>query len=458
MKRSRGAPPRSSPRPTAGASPPGPRGGRSGRETVRIESLAAGGDGVARLGSGVVVFVPRTAQGDVVEIEVSDAGKRAEGRVLRVVAPSPDRVEPPCPYLDPCGGCPFMHLTAKAQADAHAAIVRAAIAHALPGVALPEIVTHAAPAPFAYRTRARLFVRVDRRGARVGYRAAGSHEIAAIDRCLGRDPAIAPLIDALAEVLAAARGEGDAAVGRGHGGLPVVSLEWRGELATSTWAALDARVTMGGPRGWAGARVHLEGAGRPAVFGDPRPVLAGVDGAPLLIAPGGFAQPSDEGAAVLARRVDELARIEPPGAPRPRHVVELFAGSGTLSVLLARDAVSFTAIEVDPEACDAARENHGARHLAGRVLTADADHLEVPVRSAHVVVLDPPRGGAALASAAIAASRARVVVYVACEPSTLARDLPALTAGRLAITHVETFELFPQTSHVETVVRLERAR
>ncbi len=75
-----------------------------------------------------------------------------------------------------------------------------------------------------------------------------------------------------------------------------------------------------------------------------------------------------------------------------------------------------------------------------------------------MVVLDPPRAGAPGAARAIAASAARVVVYVACDPSTLARDLGVMTRGRLAITHVEAFELFPQTSHVETVVRLARVR
>jgi 23S rRNA (uracil1939-C5)-methyltransferase len=449
---------------SGGERPRAPASGAA-RETVRIESLAAGGAGVARLASGAVVFVPRSAPGELVVIEVSATSKLAHGRVLHVTEPSPERVEPPCPYLDACGGCSFMHLSMRAQEDGHAAIVRAAITHALPGAAIPEITRHPAPAPLAYRTRARLFLKADRRGVRVGYRAASSHEIAAIDACLVLDAAIAPLVGELAAVLAGAQGEGDAAIARGRGGLPVVSLEWRGEIAPATWAALDARVTRGA---WAGARVSLHGVGQAATFGDPRPALAGADGAPLVIAAGGFAQPSDEGAARLALRADALSRIEPAGAPRPRHVVELFAGSGTLSVLLARDAASFAAVEIDADACEATRQNLSARGLGGRVVTADADAFSIPSGAA-VIVLDPPRAGAPGAAAAIAASAARVVVYVACEPSTLARDLAVMTGftagapppnprGRLAITHVETFELFPQTSHVETVVRLERVR
>ncbi len=184
-------------------------------------------------------------------------------------------------------------------------------------------------------------------------------------------------------------------------------------------------------------------------------MIAGADGAPVVIAAGGFAQPSDAGAAMLARRVDELSRA---GKERARHVVELFAGSGTLSVLLARGAASYAAVELDEAACAAARENlaaRGASVVGARVIPADADAYAIPP-STTVVVLDPPRTGAAGAARAIAASGARVVVYVACDPPTLARDLGAMTRGRLAITDIETFELFPQTSHVETVVRLER--
>jgi 23S rRNA (uracil1939-C5)-methyltransferase len=407
---------------------------------------------VGRLAGGEVVFVPRAAPGDACEIEV-DAGRRpATARILRILSPGPDRVEPPCLYLAACGGCDWMHLTPAAQARGHAAIVRAAIAHALPDAALPEVTVHTAPAELGYRSRARLFVEADRRGVRVGYRAAASHELAPVDRCLVLHPALAPILGRLGAVLAGARGEGDAAVALGQGGLPVVSLEWRGELPAAAWAALDAEVKGGA---WAGARVLLAGASMASTFGDPRPVLAGADGAPLIVAAGGFAQPSDEGAAILARRVDELSRLG--AGERPRRVLELFAGSGTLSILLAQGAATFSAVEIGADAVTAARQNLAARGLRGKVTAGDADATAVPAETS-VVVLDPPRAGAAGASRAIAASLTRAVVYVACDPTTLARDLATLARGRLAVTHVETFELFPQTSHVETVVRLARAR
>jgi 23S rRNA (uracil1939-C5)-methyltransferase len=429
-----------------------------GSAELRIDSLAAGGAGVGRLPretstpdrGGDVVFVPRAAPGDRVEVAV-EPGRPLRGRILRVIEAGPDRVVPPCPHVDACGGCDWMHLTAGAQEASHAAIVRAALAHASPLAEVPEVRVHAAPEALAYRTRARLFGRAERGHTRVGYRAAGSRALAPIKSCMVLDPAIAGMVQELPVILDGASGEGDLLIARGAAGRPVASILWRGDLAAATYRSIDERVSQGA---WAGARVLLEGATCAASFGDPRACMAGADGAPLVIAEGAFAQTSSEGAAMLARRVAELAR-----ADRPQRVVELFAGSGTLSVALIRGAESLVAVEVSPEAAACARENLAARGAAGswKVVVTDADAFPIPPRT-DVVVLDPPRSGAPGAARAIAASRAFAVVYVACDPATLARDVAVLTAAGLQMTAVETFELFPQTSHVETVVKLERSR
>jgi 23S rRNA (uracil1939-C5)-methyltransferase len=269
---------------------------------------------------------------------------------------------------------------------------------------------------------------------------------------------IAVAFDDLPGVFAKASGEGDVQISRGAGGRLCVDVFWHGELAASVWAAIDQRVTNGL---WAGARVRLDGVKTPAIFGDPRAVLEGADGAPLVMAAGSFAQPSDRGANLLARRVLDLCRVDPDapssGDVKLGTVVELFAGSGTFSVLLARAASAFFAVESDEDAAQAARQNLASRGLSGKVTVTDADAYSIPA-SAELVVLDPPRSGAAGAAAAIASSRASRVVYIACDPATLARDLAVLTKAGFSLTHLETVELFPQTSHVETVARLVRDR
>lgn len=425
---------------------------------VRIDTLAAGGAGVGSLEDGLRVFIPGTAPGDQVVAAIQRGTRPARGQLIRIVEPSVERRDASCPYVERCGGCDFMHISEVAQQAAHAEIVRSAVEHAI-GSSPPTLRIHAAPTPLHYRTRARLFVRAERGPVRVGYRAPGSHQIADVDRCIVLHPSIASVLDDLRVVFAGSKGEGDVQVARGAGGRPCVDVVWRGEISPKAWAAIDQRIAS---VSWAGARVRADGAKVPATFGDPRPVLEGADGQPLVIAAGSFAQPSDEGANHLAQRVLALSQKDPDVAvdtPSPSlgTVVELFSGSGTFSVLLACHATAFFSVESHEDAARAARQNLAARGLSGKVTVADADTFVLPSQ-ADVVVLDPPRSGAAGATAAIVSSRVSRVVYVACDPATLARDLGTLIRGGFALTHLETVELFPQTSHVETLARLVRSR
>jgi 23S rRNA (uracil1939-C5)-methyltransferase len=421
---------------------------------VRIDTLAAGGAGVGSLEDGLRVFIPGTAPGDRVVASIQRDSRPARGRLLRILEPSAERRDPPCPHVERCGGCDLMHLSEAAQQAAHVEIVRSAVEHAI-GSSPPTIRVHPAPEPLRYRTRARLFLRGERGRVRVGYRAAASHQIADVSSCIVLHPSIAIALDDLPLVFAGAKGEGDVQIARGAEGRLCVDAVWHGELPPTAWAAIDRRIKDGA---WAGARVRLDGATTPATFGDPRPVLEGADGQPLVIAAGSFAQPSDEGANHLAKRVLELSQKDPDTTDSSLGtVVELFSGSGTFSVLLARAATAFFSVESSEEAARAARQNLSLRGLSGKVTVTDADAFVLP-SNVDVVVLDPPRSGAAGATAAIAASRVARVVYVACDPATLSRDLGTLVRAGFALTHLETVELFPQTSHVETLVRLVRLR
>ncbi len=427
-------------------------------KVVLIDTLAAGGAGVGSLEDGLRVFIPATAPGDRVLASIQRATRPARGRLIRIVEASAERRDPPCPIVDSCGGCDLMHVSEAAQQSAHAEIVRSAVERAI-GSSPPTIRVHPSDKPLGYRTRARLFVRVERGHVRVGYRAAASHEIVDVRSCLVLDPSVAVALETLPIAFAGSKGEGDVQVARGAGGRLCFDAVWRGELSPKTWAAIDRHIKGGT---WSGARVRLEGVKTPAVFGDPRPVLEGADGQPLVIAAGAFAQPSDQGANHLAKRVLELCRKDPDetspvSASSLGTVVELFSGSGTFSILLARAATAFFSVESNEDAASAARQNLAARGLSGKVTVTDADAFVIP-QSADVVVLDPPRSGAAGASAAIASSRVSRVVYVACDPATLSRDLGTFVRHGFALTHLETVELFPQTSHVETLARLVRVR
>jgi 23S rRNA (uracil1939-C5)-methyltransferase len=419
------------------------------RATAEITELAPGGDGVTHVaidGERRAVFVPGACPGDRAVLEVDASRRPARARVLDLLVRGEGRTDPPCPHVARCGGCDWMHLTIDAQRAAHASIVRAAIARSLGEV---EVVTHAPAARLSYRTRARVHIRASGGRAIVGMHGPKSHEPAEVDACVVLDPALERARVALAPLLEGAHGRGEASLALGPletPRRPVLDLAWSGALRAEIFARLE-RATLSE---WAGARVFAGDVNRPAVIGDPVPWMCGADGRPLRLAPGGFAQASEAENARLARRVADV--VEETGAKR---VLELFAGAGNLSVLLApeRDLVT---VESERDACDAARANLAARDLKARVVEADAEAYSVP-HALDLVVLDPPRSGARRACEAIAARAPKHVLYVSCDPQTLGRDLAAF-APRYGVRAAETFEMFPGTSHVETVVLLQKRR
>jgi 23S rRNA (uracil1939-C5)-methyltransferase len=413
-----------------------------------VEKLVAGGDGLVRLGAGArgdleereVVFVPRVAPGERVALAIDRKRKPARGRLLKVLEPSAARVTPACDRFDRCGGCDLMHLSSDAQREARLGILREALGDV-------PIAWHAAT-PAHGRTRARWHAKAVGGRVLVGYHALGSNTIVDLDACPALDPRLAGALDDVRAVLAGAPGSGEISVAVGDGGKPVLSLEWRADLPAASFGEAERRVRAGR---LSGIEIRIAGANTPARIGDARPVAVAHDGLPLRAPPAGFAQASELGDRVLVERV--RARAEAQG----KAVLELFSGSGNFTVALAPDARHVTAVELDAKASAAARDNLAARALLGRVklVVADADAFAIP-KDVDVVVLDPPRSGARGAALALAKKKPRRVVYVSCDPNTLARDLAVLRPG-YQILHVDAVDLFPDTSHVETVVTLQRS-
>lgn len=415
------------------------------RSELRIEKLVAGGLGLAR-DHAEVVLIPRVAVGDLVAVEIDRSRRPARGRVLKVLEPSSDRVTPPCSFADRCGGCDWMHLDADAQRRGKLELLSEALPDSLRS---HDIEWHAAT-PGRGRTRARWHAKSIAARTVVGYRGLASSNVVEIDACCAVDPRLeSALLDARA-IVAEARGEGDIHVALGESGLPVLAIEWKGELAPSTFRESEERVKQGR---LAGVEIATEGASVPATIGDPRPSSLASDGLPVRAPARGFAQASEVGDAVLVSLV--VARAQAEG----KRVLELFAGSGNLTVALARTAAHVTAIEVARAACDEARRNVAVRGLAERVKVVEADAERTELQAGiEVLVLDPPRTGAKNACAKIASSKVKRVVYVSCDPPTLGRDLATLVDARFEVRTIDAIDLFPDTSHVESIVTLERVR
>lgn len=445
-----------------------PRGRSSGRPrrrrpteaeqplTASIEALAPTGEGVAKV-QGRALFVPGTLPGEVVLVQPETTGRVRRARLLSLVTRSDDRVEPPCPHVERCGGCDWMHVDVEAQGRHHRDNLLAVLRNALGDAALEGVAveTHRPSDALGYRQRARLTMKGSGRRVAAGYLAPRRHELVAVDSCMVLEPALEDALRELEPLMEGSRGRGEANLALQRSTVetaarPVLEIRWQGELGDAVFGRIDEAVRDGR---FAGIRLWPEGATAPSDYGDPRPCLEGPDGAPMWLAPGGFGQASAAGGLALARHVAASLHRTSEG----ERVVELFAGSGTLSLALAPIAGRYEAVEQVPDAAEALRENLRLRGLSAKVVAADAEARAISPAT-RTVVLDPPRSGAPGACQRILEARPRTVVYVSCNPVTLARDLTTMASGGYALRQLDAFELFPQTSHVEIVALLRRER
>jgi 23S rRNA (uracil1939-C5)-methyltransferase len=402
---------------------------------VRILRLAAGGDGVGRLADGRAVFVPRTAPGDLVELaDLRPAARFARARPGRVLEAAPQRVEPPCLHYtrDECGGCQLQHLAYPAQLEARRNFAGEALRR-LARLAVPDPLIEPAERTLGYRTKLTLAAA----GGRIGlHRYRRANAVFDLEWC---HITSAPLNE-LWQAVTAAR----ALLPHGLEQL-VLRLDRAGGRH------LIARVA--GTRVWTRAGElarELAASGAAAVLwwqperGVPRPVA----GQPGNEAPAGVFEQVHPQMGDRARSF-AIGRLGPVGG---RTVWDLYAGVGDTTATLARAGARVHSVELDRRAVA-----HGER--TGPPATRHAGAVEVLVPTLpdpELVVTNPPRTGMdAAVPPVLRERRPHRIVYLSCDPATLARDL-----GRLApayrLGEVRCFDLFPQTAHVETVAVLER--
>jgi 23S rRNA (uracil1939-C5)-methyltransferase len=393
---------------------------------------------VGRLVDGRVIFVEGGVPGDLVEPKDWIERKRmVRAGIARLIESSPDRVEPHCVHFGVCGGCRWQHVDYAAQLSAKLAIVRNALER-IGGLTLDadcEIV--ASPQPYGYRARARL---VEQEG-RLGFRRRGSRQVEAIEAC----PVLVPAAEArrleLCESVARSYSQAEAASSKR--GRRRREVEW--ELLTGSGdSVVCGRV---GERGSARDRVELH-----------------VLGETLQASRESFVQ----GNALLWEALAEEVRLQALAvigseSRAPAAFVELYAGIGFLTLPLARSGLSGVAIESSRPALRDLAANLERADLADRVEIVAGrverrGDLAARFGRADVGVVDPPRCGLEeTVRQAIARAGPGRIVYVSCDPATLARDLRFLVEeGGYRMASLRAFDLFPQTPHVELVTRLER--
>lgn len=405
-------------------------------DTVRIDSIAAGGDGVARI-NGLACFVPRTAPGDLVQIAYTSHARYARGHVLQRLEDSALRADAQCAHYegDRCGGCQLQHLSSDAQHDTLRQIVKDAIGRVgHREVALPPLVSGSA---WGYRDRLTLALREKGSGWIGGLYRYDDHRVFALDAC----PIAHPMLVEMWHL-----------VRRSLRGLPQASADHplRLSLRITGVARTDvALVVLGGRRwddaaSWA-AHVQASAPGLSAVWWIPEEA----DAVHLCGSPDqgalAFEQVNPAMAAQLRDAVwDAIA------SRAPQSVVDAYAGRGDLTEPLARAGIRVTAIESDAHAT-AEASRRVADYTTARVVTGLVEDCIASVLPADLVVLNPPRRGIDIrVAAALAESkRTKTIVYVSCDPATLARDLSRLPEWHIA--SLRCFDMFPQTAHVETV-------
>ncbi|MFN2406804.1 MAG: class I SAM-dependent RNA methyltransferase [Pyrinomonadaceae bacterium] len=377
---------------------------------VEIERILPGGYGLAHA-AGKTIFVSLAVPGDRLRVRVD----RQQGNVLfasieEILVASPDRIEPPCPYFGRCGGCDFQQLSYEKQLAAKAEIIRDCLQRIARLEPPPEIFVTPSPRDWRYRMRA--MWQIDQDAQQIGYYERGSRRVCDVADCA----VLVPELQAKLE-----------------------------QVRATDWNQFPPELK------------HLDVvAGENGVSVSPS--FAEFETTELTLAIG------NERYSYNAEGFFQInAGLLPPlvefalGHAAGEMAIDLYCGVGLFTLPLARRFKQVIGIEANSVATRFARRNLERAELQNvRIVTAGVgDLFRQKAITADFVLLDPPRAGAeSVVIKGIVDSRAAQVIYVSCDPATLARDLKKLIAGGYAIESLAAFDLFPQTHHVETVVRL----
>lgn len=449
-------------------------------EQIVIEKVVAGGAGLGHLSDGRAVFVPFTLPGEEVVLRLTRRHKQhGEAEAVRIISPASQRREPPCPLFGTCGGCALQHASYPKQLEIKEAILREILERAGIGGAGRDFPLSATPAPkeFGYRQRIRLQVSDD---GSPGFYRPRSHEVVPITTCplaasainrvlaiLRREPAARQLLaQATAVELVLNLEKNDAKQDR-----VVALLHTRRPLrAADRQRAAELCASQQSIQGILFA-VPDKAMG-PAVTRETGPggsmdlsalhirftIPAAVAGRALTLAvePGGFSQVNPgQNEKMIATLLDWLALTG------NEKVLDLFCGMGNFSLPLALRAGSVLGMDLQGAAIRRAVSNAAGNNLtnctfARKGAEQGAGELAAAGERFDVLLLDPPRAGCREVLPHVADLAPGRVVCISCDPATLARDLVLLRDQGYAIERMQLFDMFPQTSHLETMTLLRR--
>lgn len=429
-----------------------PPAGSPDSDVLRIESIVGGGDGLARHPEGCVVFVPRTASGELVEVEYLEEHRQwRRARTRRLIEPSADRRDAPCPYYESCGGCQLQHLKyQEAQISAKSTIIADAFKR-IGKIEIEKPDVLASQDEFGYRNRVTFIL-----GRRGDVFAAGYHnvhtpsDLVDIGECLLAEK---PIND----VWAILRKSWD----RVTKCLPPgdeLRLTFRANASGDVGLAIEGGRTVGNPRGLLDLATRLA-----AVWVlNRRGEIVGHAGASSLdekvgsftlpLVGTGFVQVNRG----VAAHLEEYVRKQC-GDVAGKRIVDAYCGFGVRAIELARSGAAAAGIERDRYAIKISKQIAEQSGTTVRLMAGDVERVLDRFMPADIVILNPPRRGIDRPVIDVLLSgEVGQIIYVSCDPATLARDIGRLSE-RYTLDALRGFDLFPQTSHVETVATLSQS-
>jgi 23S rRNA (uracil1939-C5)-methyltransferase len=461
------------------------------RLTLDIERLTTGGEGIGHA-DGMAVFVPYSAPGDRLEVQVTQTQKRyARGRSLKVLRASPDRVDPPCPYYYRCGGCTWQHLSYPAQLKAKQALVQETLERigGLKGLLVKPAL--GMKDPWRYRNKVQQPVGWDGKKLISGFYAEGSHEIIPIDDCLVQ-PELSVKIINRAKALMEEWGirayseerrqgwirhllvrtanphpnplptQGEGARRAGEGGKAMLVFVSRTPDFPHE-SKIIAPLMRQFPE-LVGIHQNVNPASTNVILGREWRRIYGQDYLEERLGPLKFRLSPSAFFQINSPQAEVLYNVTKAMAGHGERLLDLYSGVGAIALWLSDHFTYVGGVEENPAAIRDAEANAELNDIGNVQFTAQSTEsflgaLAREPRQPVTVVLDPPRAGCApMVLQSLTALRPRTLVYVSCDPGTLARDLGVLTRQGYRVDEVQPVDLFPHTPHIETAVKLTYAR
>ncbi len=403
-----------------------------------IVRLGAQGDGIADTASGAV-FVPYALPGEYVRADVSDG----RGRLLEVLTPSAQRIQPVCQHFSHCGGCALQQM----ERNAYLAWKRQLVVDAFAARGIDAPVAPVAGEGLGARRRATFAARRTGRGAIVGFHEARGNEIVDLQVCPVTAPEIVqalPGLRTLIEPLLTRRGEARLVVTLATNGIDLAIEGVRSDLPADVRERLAREASA-----LKLARVSI---GADTLYQVAEPVIR-LGTAAVVPPPGAFLQ-----AAIGAEA--EMVRLVTSAMPKAKRIADLFCGLGTFTFPLAA-STQVLAVDGDRQAIAAleaaVKRNPGLKPIRSKVRYLFREPLSVKeLEPFNAVVFDPPRAGAAAQAAMLAKSKVAVIAGVSCNPATLARDARTLIDGGYRLDAITPIDQFLFSAHIEVVAIFRR--